>query len=107
MRGRVEEALRLPASPGGEVTIHPNIFHAVMDTQPVLQWQVVQEEGDLRVLVRPTSEGFDAARLSDDVGRALEKAGAAAITVRIEEVEAIPKASSGKTPLIRANRTER
>ena len=104
IRGRVEEELRLPSSAGGgTVTIHPNVFHAVMDAQPVLQWQVVLERESIRLLVRPVaSDSFDPAGLARDVQRALAQYGAAEIVVRVEEVEAIPKAASGKTPLIRA-----
>jgi phenylacetate-coenzyme A ligase PaaK-like adenylate-forming protein len=105
IRGRVEEELRLPGAREDTVTIHPNVFHAVMDAQPVLQWQVLQEDDGIRVLVRPTPDGFDATRLSEDIARALAARGAAAIPVRVEAVASIPKAASGKTPLIRAATT--
>jgi putative adenylate-forming enzyme len=102
IRGRVEEELRLPGAAEGQVTIHPNVFHAVMDAQPVLQWQVIQENGGLHVLIRPDREGFDAERLSHTIRQILEQRGTVAVPVRVEVVAVIPKSPSGKTPLIRA-----
>jgi putative adenylate-forming enzyme len=102
IRGRVEEELRLPAAAGGEVTIHPNVFHAVMDAQPVLQWQVVQAKDGIHISIRPEREGFDAEGLSRTIQQALEQHGAGAVPVWVEAVAVILKAPSGKTPLIRA-----
>jgi phenylacetate-CoA ligase len=109
VRGRVEEQITLSAAAGarGDVTIHPNVFHAVMDTQPVQQWQVVQEAGRIRILVRPEQGQFDAQHLVNAVGQALRQQGAAAPPIVVEQVESIPKAPSGKTPLIRASRDGR
>jgi putative adenylate-forming enzyme len=104
IRGRVEEEITLPARAGGVVTIHPNIFHAVMDTQLVEQWQVVQEAGRIRILIRPENGLFATQDLADAMQQALHQHGAVEIPVVVEEVDSIPKAPSGKAPLIRAMR---
>jgi hypothetical protein len=73
-----------------------------MDVQPVLQWQAVQEGAGIRILIRPDREGFDAEGLACTIQQALEQHGTAAVPVWVEAVAVIPKAPSGKTPLIRA-----
>jgi hypothetical protein len=100
-----EAVLRdLPGAAGGVVAIHPSVFHARMDTLPVQQWQIVQDPGRIRILVRPLHGHVEAQPLVDAVRDALYQQGASPMPVVVEEVATTPKASSGKTPLIRAHR---
>jgi phenylacetate-coenzyme A ligase PaaK-like adenylate-forming protein len=42
--GRSWDALRLPAIAGGEVTVQPLTFTAILDTSPITGWQVVHKK---------------------------------------------------------------
>jgi hypothetical protein len=89
------------------VTIHPNVFHAVLERVPVAAWQVVEEPDSLRVLLaQPTDQVVDD-DVSRDVSSALAQAGADNVRVKVERVQAIPRTALGKSPLVRAIRPER
>jgi hypothetical protein len=75
-----------------------------MDMEPVKQWQIMQDTTGIRVLVRPSPPRFNAEHLAGALTEALRQQRAAPIPIVIEEVESIPKATSGNTPLIRAAR---
>ncbi len=106
IQGRVEDVLRFPAATGGEVAIHPNIFHHLLDTLPTNGWQVIQgREGQLTVLLSGPAGGIDEEVVADAVASALAAQGARVPHVTVRRVSAIPKSAGGKAPLIRASRT--
>ena len=95
IEGRREDVLTIHG-----VQIHPNVFHDVMDAVPNKGWQIVQEKDGLRILlVQPQADGTSLQKRLTDI---LQEKGAAVSSIRIESVDVIPKAKSGKTPLIKA-----
>jgi len=106
IQGRVEDILHLPACKGGRVAVQPLVFNRVMDVAPVSGWQVVQEEDDsLTVLLSGLRNDLVDQTLIDALTGSLSDQGAAVPGIRVRRVEAIPKAPSGKAPLIKARRT--
>ena len=102
IEGRAEDILWLPAQSGGTVSIHPNVFHDVLEALPVQSWQVLEEPDVIRVLIARPEADIDSERLSFDIAQALERQGARARAVRVERVDAVVKTATGKAPLVRA-----
>ena len=84
------------------MSIHPNVFHDVLEALPVQAWQVLEEPGVIRVLLARPEADIDSKRLSFDIAQALEKQGARTRAVRVERVDAVVKTAMGKAPLIKA-----
>ncbi|MBI4491633.1 MAG: phenylacetate--CoA ligase family protein [Chloroflexi bacterium] len=103
VQGRMEEVLRFPTATGGEVAVHPNTFHHVMDTVPSSGWQVVQEPDGLTVLLSGVREDLEDSALVERLRRDLAAQDALVPEVRVQRVAAIPRAASGKAPLIKSN----
>ncbi|MBM2811047.1 MAG: phenylacetate--CoA ligase family protein [Chloroflexi bacterium] len=101
VQGRSEDILLLPGESNQVVRVHPNVFHDAMDLVPSDGWQVVQEPDGLRILVVPGVEPLDDLRVRDLILAALGSQGVLPLSVRVERVSSIPKAPSGKTPLIK------
>jgi putative adenylate-forming enzyme len=100
IEGRREDIIELPGRDGGSVSIHPNVFHRVLELVPAAAWQVVVAPDAVRVLLeRPHEVDRDA--LERAVAQSLSSQGAAEIPVRVEVVDTIPRAASGKAPLVR------
>jgi phenylacetate-CoA ligase len=96
IEGREEEVLTLAG-----VAVHPNVFHSALQALPVSGWQVVEEEGSLRVLLArplgPIVESDVAARVENQ----LEHVGAHGVPIEVAMVSEIPRTRLGKAPLIR------
>ncbi|MCL6526347.1 MAG: hypothetical protein K6T57_05625 [Thermaceae bacterium] len=102
VQGRLEEVLRFPAK-GGQVAVHPNVFHDLMDLVPASGWQVVQQPGGLEVLLMGVREGFAHDTLVQRIQQALIAQGAVVPPISVHRMEAIPRAALGKAPLIKSN----
>lgn len=100
VEGRSEDVLVLPAV-NGEVHVHPNVFHAVLDDIGAAQWQVIHEPGRLRVLLVESRTAIDNATVRQSIEEAVAAAGATRTDVRVETVNNIPRTALGKLPLIR------
>jgi putative adenylate-forming enzyme len=100
VEGRQEDLLWLPDSHGHPVTIHPNLFHGVMEGLPVKQWQIVQEPGRLRVLIQTESDVQVASILRARMEMALKEAVGNVPEIEIEQVQEIQKTTVGKRKLI-------
>lgn len=99
--GRAEDIVELPGGDGGTVAIHPNVFHRVLELVPAEAWQVIAGRDEVRVLLaRP--EGADLGAIAAAVSAELARQGVAAIPVRAEAVDAIPRTALGKAPLVRS-----
>lgn len=100
IEGREEDLLSLAGLDGRPVTIHPHVFHAVLDSLPLAGWQVIEEVDGLRVLIATTSDAVIAADVQALVEDALRSAGVAPQRVAVQRVAAIPRTSLGKAPLV-------
>ena len=86
----------------GQVMVQPTVFHNVMDTVPVTAWQIIQDADGLTILVVGLATDRDPDRIARSVGEALTRIGAAQTSIHVERVDAIPRTSLGKAPLIRS-----
>lgn len=102
VEGRQEDVIHLPSRDGRRVAVHPNVFHDILDRVPAGEWQIVQEESGLTLLVATPGSGFNGEEVAVAISRALEAAGAVVPPVSWREIEAIPRTGTGKAPLIRA-----
>ena len=111
IEGRTEDVLQFPARDGSSipVSVHPNVFHELLETLPVAGWQVIQTEGALRIsLLGTTTDPFFAvniAALSQSIRTRLEKGGALAPTIEVQRVSALSRGATGKAPLIQSRLT--
>ncbi|MEO8391562.1 MAG: phenylacetate--CoA ligase family protein [Chloroflexota bacterium] len=104
IQGRTEETLYFSAAAGGEVAVHPNVFHQIMDAVPASGWRVVQDVQGLTLLVSGLHLAqFSEQALTDSVRQALAEQGVMLPLIRIERVETIPKGAGGKAPLIQSS----
>jgi phenylacetate-coenzyme A ligase PaaK-like adenylate-forming protein len=51
IEGRAEDSLVFSSQAGGDVVIHPNVFHRLLEPLPLKEYQVVQEADRLRILL--------------------------------------------------------
>jgi phenylacetate-CoA ligase len=100
IEGRAEDILEMPAAAGGTVTIHPNLFHLVLEPLPIREWRIVQQANGVRVSLAGASN-VDKQAVEGKLGRALEEAGALSPRVEIEELSEVGRTAVGKAPLIK------
>ncbi|MBI3287035.1 MAG: phenylacetate--CoA ligase family protein [Chloroflexi bacterium] len=104
IQGRVEDVFHFPAAAGGEVAVHPNVFHRIMDKVPASGWQVVQERDGLTILLSGVRDGFVEETLADAFRQGLAAQGAIVPAIKVQRVVSIPRGAAGKAPLIRSYR---
>ena len=85
------------------ISIHPNVFHRVLETVPAREWQVIEDEAGLRVLLGG-AHGIVATSIADRVAHELRSAGVLLPPIRVELVDAVPRTALGKAPLVVARR---
>jgi putative adenylate-forming enzyme len=102
IQGRMEEVLRFSGVAGGEVAVHPILFHRILDAVPASGWQVVQEADGLSILLSGVRGEFADETLADALRRALASHGAVVPPIRVRRVAAIPQTAAGKAPLIKS-----
>jgi phenylacetate-coenzyme A ligase PaaK-like adenylate-forming protein len=100
--GRAEDSLVMRTRAGGDVVIHPNVFHRLMEPLHVGEWQVIQEDDKLRVLLAKPRELVDVDGIAAALTRDLRDAGAEPPPVHVEIVDAVVRTKLGKAPLIKA-----
>jgi phenylacetate-CoA ligase len=103
VQGRREDILTLSGLDGSSTTVHPNVFHDVMDAIPNRGWQIVQQATGLQVLVVPLGP-LEPDAITRQVLAALLEQGAGPVEIEVRRADAIPKSASGKSPLIQAYR---
>lgn len=106
IEGRTDDVLTLPGADGA-VSLHPVVFHQVLDLVDAAGWQVRQEVDALEVLLASPAEGIDLPGIEEGVRTAVRRAGAVAPPVRVRVVDAIPAGAAGKRPLVVARRGDR
>lgn len=105
IQGRTEDTLYFPGVMGGEVAVHPSVFHQVIDTVPTNGWQIVQDTNGLTLLLSNIQGSFSDETLSAELQRVLASQGVIVPSVTVQRVPAIPKGAGGKVPLIKSNLT--
>jgi phenylacetate-CoA ligase len=122
--GRTEQTLYFPGTadvelglgvPGDhlshEISVHPNLFHSIMDRVPASGWQIAHEpDGGLTVLLTGLPDGFDDARLAGEItlalaARGVHAGGAQLPYITVQRVPAIPRTTAGKAPLVLSRRS--
>ncbi len=101
IEGRLEDLLHLRGKQGS-VTVHPIVFHDILDEAGYNGWQVFQEPARLRVLLVGLAPGASIEGVRDAVAAALRKAGAANTEVYVHVADHIERTALGKAPLVRA-----
>lgn len=101
IEGRVEDMLVLPGATG-MVSVHPNVFHNILDEATIAGWQVVQEQASLRILLAGLAPGVSTETIRDRVALALRSAGVVGTGVEVRVVDAVERNALGKAPLVRA-----
>jgi len=102
IRGRTEDTLYFPGVKGGQIPVDPSVFHAVMDTVPANGWQVVQDANGLTLLLSSVRDSFSDELLVEKIKQVLATQDVVVPSVGVQRVSAIPKAASGKAPLIKS-----
>jgi phenylacetate-CoA ligase len=100
VQGREQEALEFPTPAGGVRSIQPIVFHHIMDGVSAAGWQINQTVDGLEVLLAHPHD-LDHTGLEDNLKSVLERQGVAPPSIKIQEVNAIPRTTLGKAPLIR------
>ena len=90
---------------GGEVAVHPNVFHHVMDTIPTNGWQIVQDTNGLTLLLSNVRDSFLDDTIVEQIQQVLARENVVVPFVTVQRVVAIPKGAGGKAPLIKSNLT--
>ena len=100
IEGRIEDVLQLPGKEGW-VSIHPIVFHHLLDQVAVAGWQVIQEPSKLRVLLAGVYPEASAEGIRAAVGEALAASGAVQTRVDVQLVEHVERTPLGKAPFVR------
>ncbi|MGX5714941.1 phenylacetate--CoA ligase family protein [Arthrobacter sp. MAHUQ-56] len=105
VEGRAEDVLALPGKGQGKegnVSVHPDVFHHVLDEVGTSGWQVIQEPGRLRVLVAGIAPGHTVEGIRSAVAAAVAAAGAVAVPIEVQAVAELQRTALGKAPFVRA-----
>lgn len=100
IEGRVEDVLQLPGTDGA-VSVHPIVFHHVLDEAGSAGWQVIQEPNGLRVLLAGLAPGASTEGVRDAVTGALIAAGVRPLRVEVQLVKQVERTALGKSPFVR------
>ena len=100
IEGRTEDVLQLP-SRAGHVSVHPIVFHHVLDEAAAAGWQVIQEAPGLRVLMVGLAPGASTEGVRAAVAGALTTAGVTPVRVDVQLVEHVERTALGKAPFVR------
>ena len=101
IEGRMEDVLQLQGREG-TVSVHPNVFHGLLDEAAVSGWQVIQEASGLRVLLAGLAPGASTEGVRDALAAALTAAGASPLRIDMERVGHIQRTALGKAPFVRS-----
>jgi phenylacetate-coenzyme A ligase PaaK-like adenylate-forming protein len=101
IEGRVEDVLFFPACASDtSVAIHPNLFHAILETVPATGWQVVHETRGLTVYLTGAVDESLRDQLRERVRRMLESQAAQPPVIEVRMTAQLQRGTTGKAPLI-------
>ncbi len=95
IEGRVEEVLLF-----GDVSVHPNVFHELLETAPAAGWQVIQDESGLTVNLTGLRDSAACESLRRQLRERLESLGVQALPIDVRTVDALKRGATGKAPLV-------
>ena len=87
--------------PVGDVSVHPTVFHHVLDQAAASGWQIIQEASALRVLMAGLAPGASIQGVSTAVAGALKEIGVVDAAVDVHVVERVERTALGKAPFVR------
>ncbi len=96
IQGRKEDILFFPAPDGSCRTVNPHVFHLVLALVPCSAWQVLQEPGELRVLLSGVPDSFADETLISALRQALAERDVVVPPITIQRVASIPRGATGK-----------
>ncbi len=102
IQGRKEDVLFFPGTAGANVRIIPHVFHQVMDATPVREWQIMQEEGGLRVMVSGVREGFSQEALVYSLQAMLSAQGVVVPAIQVSQTAGIERSATDKAVYIKS-----
>jgi len=94
IEGRVEEVLTF-----GAVSVHPNVFHEVLETVPAAGWQVIHEDSGLRINLTSLRDPSLCESIGRQVRERLERDGVQ-VHIEVRTVDALERGATGKAPLV-------
>lgn len=97
IEGRAEDVLQIDG-----VAVHPNVFHHVLETAPVREWQVVQEADRLHVLLGAPHGAVEVGEIAGAIARELRRVGTTPPRIDVDIVDAVARTALGKAPLVKA-----
>lgn len=100
IEGRIEDVLQLPGRTGN-ISVHPIVFHHVLDEAGSAGWQVIQRPSGLRVLLAGLAPGASTDGVRTAVAGALKEAGVVDTPVEVHVVERVERTALGKAPFVR------
>ena len=101
IQGRLEDVLSFSGTAGTEVRIMPHAFHTVMDVIPVRQWQIIQEESGVRVLVSGVRQGYSKEALVHALAGMLSAHGAVVPAIQVSQAAGIQRSATDKAVYIK------
>lgn len=103
IEGRIEDVLQLPGKVGA-ISVHPIVFHNVLDQATISGWQIIQEPSGLRILLAGLADGVSADGIRNAVGEALTSSGVIQVPLEVRVVEHLERTTLGKAPFVRGLR---
>lgn len=110
VQGRIEDVLHFPSrnGSGAGVSIHPNVFHELLESLPVPGWQVIQDDQSLKILLLKSSVAIDTQSLNTNalarsVRDRLEREDAGVVSIAVFFVPELIRGATGKAPLVSAS----
>jgi hypothetical protein len=92
--------LQLPRVGGGQVAVHPLVFHQVMDQTPTAGWQVIHERDRLRLLVAAPGASFNQDLVRTTLTAELRRLRVQELAVVVQRTDSIPRTPNGKVRLV-------
>ncbi|HUL66731.1 MAG TPA: AMP-binding protein [Burkholderiaceae bacterium] len=102
IEGRVEDVLHFTRRDASDarVAIHPNLFHAILETVPATGWQVVHDAQGLTVFLTGSVDERLREQLRARVRGMLESHGVALPPIAVRMTAQLQRGATGKAPLI-------
>jgi hypothetical protein len=82
------------------ISIHPKVFHHVLESAPATGWQVREEVAGLTVLLSGLRETALCERIAGSIRASLEEQGALVGSITVRAVDALERGATGKAPLV-------